>query len=54
MCDAKETAALESDGAIFKTCEACGGDGYFKGARLGDEPCHECKGEGVVRIGAKQ
>lgn len=27
-------------------CEACGGDGFYKGPRLGDEPCPECKGKG--------
>ncbi len=29
------------------TCEACGGDGYYKGPRLGDEPCPKCKGSGA-------
>lgn len=29
-------------------CAACGGDGYYKGPRLGDEPCPECRGEGRV------
>jgi hypothetical protein len=28
-------------------CRACSGDGYYKGPRLGDEPCPECKGSGV-------
>jgi hypothetical protein len=28
-------------------CSACGGDGYYKAPRLGDEPCPECKGKGV-------
>lgn len=27
-------------------CIACGGDGYFKGPRLGDEPCPDCNGTG--------
>lgn len=25
-------------------CETCGGDGYYKGPRLGDEPCSACNG----------
>jgi DnaJ-class molecular chaperone len=35
---------------ISRKCEACGGDGYFKGARLGDEPCQECNGTGSVSV----
>lgn len=31
-----------------EVCAACGGDGYYKGPRLGDEPCPQCKGEGVL------
>lgn len=31
---------------LANSCEACGGDGYFKGARLGDERCPECLGTG--------
>lgn len=27
-------------------CPDCGGDGFFKGPRLGDEPCPRCKGWG--------
>jgi hypothetical protein len=27
-------------------CPACGGDGYHKGPRLGDEPCPACAGTG--------
>lgn len=29
-------------------CPACGGDGYHKGPRLGDEPCTKCGGTGKV------
>ena len=30
-------------------CHACGGDGYSKAPRLGDEPCANCKGFGVSK-----
>ena len=30
-------------------CAACGGDGYYKGPRLGDEPCPMCSGTGKLR-----
>jgi hypothetical protein len=33
--------------------DACGGDGYYKGPRLGDEPCPKCKGHGWIRTGEK-
>jgi len=29
-------------------CKDCGGDGYYKGPRLGDEPCPTCRGTGGV------
>jgi len=29
-------------------CVDCGGDGYYKGPRLGDEPCPKCNGNGSV------
>lgn len=28
-------------------CQECGGDGYYKGPRLGDEPCPKCAGTGA-------
>lgn len=31
-------------------CDECGGDGYCKGPRLGDEPCAKCRGFGVCRV----
>lgn len=34
--------------ANAQVCESCGGDGYFKGPRLGDEPCPQCKGVGYA------
>ena len=34
--------------AAAPACPTCGGDGYYKGARLGDEPCRLCKGTGTV------
>ena len=33
-----------------RKCEACGGDGYYKGARLGDEQCPTCRGEGDLLL----
>jgi hypothetical protein len=30
----------------LRFCADCGGDGYYKGPRLGDEPCPRCKGDG--------
>ncbi len=45
-------AARMSTGKGFQgwggPCEPCGGNGYYKGPRLGDEPCPTCKGEGKV------
>jgi hypothetical protein len=29
-------------------CTACGGDGYYKGTRLGDEKCTACNGTGIA------
>jgi len=29
-------------------CLTCNGDGYYKGPRLGDEPCRVCDGTGEV------
>jgi len=34
-----------------KPCGDCGGDGYFKGPRLGDEPCSICGGTGEADSG---
>lgn len=33
-------------GWLTKPCEACGGDGFYKGPRLGDERCPACLGNG--------
>jgi hypothetical protein len=33
-------------GETSEDCQDCGGDGYYKGPRLGDEPCPFCKGSG--------
>ncbi len=30
-------------------CHGCQGDGYYKGPRLGDEPCPKCKGTGKIK-----
>jgi hypothetical protein len=44
---ANELAALlTSEGPAQTKCADCGGDGYYKGPRLGDEPCPTCKGTG--------
>ncbi len=41
------TAAPTRDALDPAPCTACGGDGYYKGPRLGDEPCPRCKGHGA-------
>lgn len=43
-------ADIERFGTILggASCPACGGDGFFKGPRLGDEPCRRCRGTGEV------
>ncbi len=38
---------LEDVTAPKESCPACGGDGYNKGPRLGDEPCPKCYGWGT-------
>jgi hypothetical protein len=44
-------AAVETKPAA---CSVCGGDGYYKGPRLGDEPCPGCGGSGFGPAAAAQ
>ena len=34
--------------AVGNVCRECDGDGYSRESSLGDNPCAECGGEGVI------
>jgi hypothetical protein len=37
---------IREERRLYNACPDCKGSGFYLGPRLGDEPCHTCKGSG--------